>query len=86
LREGDFRYFREGRRINLYLIRCPFPFPRVTSQFHGLWPDTPGRNWVPIAAAYNRKRKHPGTETEYSMVLACPFMSMVHGMLRQPHW
>jgi hypothetical protein len=30
LAEGDFKYSREGRRINLYLIRCPFPFTRVT--------------------------------------------------------
>jgi hypothetical protein len=30
LREEDFKYSREGRRINLYLIRCPFPFTRVT--------------------------------------------------------
>ncbi len=27
---GDFKYSREGRRINVYLIRCPFPFTRVT--------------------------------------------------------
>ena len=30
LREEDFKYSREGRRINVYLIRCPFPFTRVT--------------------------------------------------------
>jgi hypothetical protein len=28
--EEDFKYSREGRRTNLYLIRCPFPFTRVT--------------------------------------------------------
>jgi len=27
---GDFRTERKGRRINLYLIRRPFPFPRST--------------------------------------------------------
>jgi hypothetical protein len=30
--------------------------------------------------------KHPGTETESALVLGCPFMSLVDGMLRQPHW
>jgi len=25
---GDFKPKRKGRRINVYLIRCPFPFPR----------------------------------------------------------
>ena len=28
--EGDFKYSREGRRINVYLIRRPVPFPRST--------------------------------------------------------
>ena len=27
---GDFKYSQKGRRIKLYLIRCPFPFTRVT--------------------------------------------------------
>ena len=28
LREGDFKPNQKGRRINVYLIRRPFPFPR----------------------------------------------------------
>jgi hypothetical protein len=27
---GNFKYSRKGRRIKLYLIRCPFPFTRST--------------------------------------------------------
>jgi hypothetical protein len=30
LRLEDFKTKRKGRRINVYLIRCPFPFTRVT--------------------------------------------------------
>jgi len=30
LREGDFKPNQKGRRINVYLIRRPFPFTRVT--------------------------------------------------------
>ena len=30
LMEGDFKYEPKGRRINVYLIRRPFPFPRIT--------------------------------------------------------
>ena len=31
-------------------------------------------------------RKHPGTQTDLPMVLASPLMSVVDGMVRQPHW
>jgi len=27
---GDFKFYNKGRRINVYLIRRPFPFPRST--------------------------------------------------------
>ena len=57
LPSGDFKYSREGRRINLYLIRCRFPFTRVTrsalpSERYG----HPGGHLSPIACDSPRAR------------------------------
>jgi hypothetical protein len=43
------------------------------------------RNRLTVGAC-GRVAMHPGTETDSAMVPASPFRSVVHGMLRQPHW